>query len=60
VTGCAWLPRIRLFRLMENDMANLSLRKFPFGKVLISLSVVGTMVGSHAADWNETHIYNPT
>ncbi|WP_020670947.1 DUF6640 family protein [Amycolatopsis nigrescens] len=41
-------------------MANISLKKFPFGKVLISLSAVGTMVGSYAADWNETHIYNPT
>ncbi|MET0134435.1 MAG: DUF6640 family protein [Kibdelosporangium sp.] len=45
---------------MENKMTNLSLKKFPFGKVLIALSAVGTMVGSYAADWNETHIYNPT
>src|SRR3954465_12782308 len=45
---------------MENDMTDFSLKKFPFGKVLISLSAVGTMVGAYAADWNETHIYNPT
>jgi hypothetical protein len=40
-------------------MANPLLRKFPFGKVLISVTAVGTMVGSYAADWNETHIHNP-
>jgi hypothetical protein len=45
---------------MENHMTSLSLKKFPFGKVLISLSAVGTMVGAYAADWNETHIHNPT
>ncbi|MEA5360858.1 DUF6640 family protein [Amycolatopsis sp., V23-08] len=37
-----------------------SLGKLPIGKVLISLSAVGTLVGSYAADWNETHIHNPT
>ncbi|RSM35518.1 acetyltransferase [Amycolatopsis balhimycina DSM 5908] len=41
-------------------MTNLSFKKFPFGKVLISLSAAGTMVGAYAADWNETHIHNPT
>ncbi|MFL6124904.1 DUF6640 family protein [Actinophytocola sp.] len=41
-------------------MTKLNLKNFPFGKVLISLSAVGTMVGAYAADWNETHIYNPT
>ena len=41
-------------------MAKLSLSKFPFGKVLISLSAVGTMVGPYVFDWNETHIHNPT
>ena len=41
-------------------MANHTLRKFPFGKVLISLSAAGTMVGSYVADWNKTHIHNPT
>ncbi|GLY34205.1 hypothetical protein Amsp01_002290 [Amycolatopsis sp. NBRC 101858] len=35
------------------------LKAFPFGKVLISLSAVGTMIGSYVADWNETHIHNP-
>lgn len=35
-------------------------KKFPLGKVLISLSAAGTLVGSYAADWNETHIHNPT
>jgi hypothetical protein len=44
---------------MENDMANPHPRKFPFGKVLISLSAAGTMIGSYVADWNETHIHNP-
>jgi hypothetical protein len=36
-----------------------TLKTFPFGKVLISLSAVGTMIGSYVADWNETHIHNP-
>jgi len=40
-------------------MTTPSLKKFPLGKVLISLSAVGTMVGSYVADWNETHIHNP-
>lgn len=35
-------------------------RKFPLGKVLISLSAAGTAVGVYVADWNKTHIYNPT
>ncbi|WP_284743872.1 DUF6640 family protein [Amycolatopsis sp. RTGN1] len=35
------------------------LKTFPFGKVLISLSAAGTMIGSYVADWNETHIHNP-
>jgi uncharacterized membrane protein YfcA len=35
-------------------------RKFPLGKVLISVSALGTAVGVYVADWNETHIYNPT
>jgi hypothetical protein len=41
-------------------MANLKVGKFPVGKVLISLSAAGTMVGAYIADWNETHIHNPT
>jgi hypothetical protein len=45
---------------MENDMANPHPGNFPFGKVLISLSAAGTMIGSYVADWNETHIHNPT
>jgi hypothetical protein len=45
---------------MENEMGNRSLENFPVGKVLISLSAVGTMVGAYVADWNETHIHNPT
>jgi uncharacterized protein DUF6640 len=44
---------------MENTMTGLTLKKFPLGKVLISLSAVGTMVGAYIADWNETHIHNP-
>ncbi|HYQ61831.1 DUF6640 family protein [Actinophytocola sp.] len=41
-------------------MTTLSLKKFPLGKVLIAASAVGTMVGAYVADWNETHIHNPT
>ena len=41
-------------------MTTLSLKKFPLGKVLISLSAAGTLIGSYVADWNETHIHNPT
>jgi hypothetical protein len=41
-------------------MTSLSLKKFPLGKVLISLAAAGTMVGPYIFDWNETHIYNPT
>jgi hypothetical protein len=45
---------------MENNMRNLSLKKFPFGKALISVAAAATMVGPYVFDWNETHIYNPT
>jgi hypothetical protein len=41
-------------------MTDHSIKEFPFGKVLISLSAVGTAVGAYVADWNETHIHNPT
>lgn len=40
-------------------MTSLSLKKFPFGKVLISVAAAGTMVGPYIFDWNETHIHNP-
>jgi hypothetical protein len=40
-------------------MTHLGVKKLPFGKVLVSLSAVGTLAGSYAADWNETHIHNP-
>jgi uncharacterized membrane protein YfcA len=40
-------------------MSDRSRRKFPWGKVLISASALGTAVGVYVADWNETHIYNP-
>ena len=36
------------------------LRRFGAGKVLISLVAAETAVGPYLADWNETHIYNPT
>ena len=32
----------------------------PTGKVLISAAALFTAAGAFAADWNETHIYNPT
>ena len=32
---------------------------FPLGKALISAVAVVTPLGAFAADWNETHIYNP-
>jgi hypothetical protein len=35
-------------------------RRFGAGKVLISLVAAETAVGPYLADWNETHIYNPT
>ena len=35
-------------------------RRFGAGKVLISLVAVETAVGPYLADWNETHIHNPT
>ncbi|MFE2941249.1 DUF6640 family protein [Streptomyces sp. NPDC059255] len=54
------MSREAAFYLMENHMAEIGLKKFPLGKVLISVSAVGTLVGSYAADWNETHFYNPT
>lgn len=41
-------------------MSKRNRRKFPWGKVLISISAAGTAVGVYVADWNETHIYNPT
>lgn len=34
--------------------------RFTTGKVLISLVSVTTAIGPYAADWNETHIHNPT
>ncbi|SEF24452.1 hypothetical protein SAMN05421837_102714 [Amycolatopsis pretoriensis] len=34
-------------------------RRLPLGRVLISLSAAGTLIGAFAADWNETHIHNP-
>jgi len=40
-------------------MKDVRITKVPFGKVLISVSAVGTLVGSYIADWNETHIHNP-
>ncbi len=41
-------------------MSDHNRRKFPLGKVLISLSAAGTAVGAFIADWNESHIYNTT
>jgi hypothetical protein len=35
-------------------------RRFGAGKVLISLVAAETAAGPYLADWNETHIYNPT
>ena len=35
-------------------------RRFGAGKILISLVAAETAVGPYLADWNETHIYNPT
>jgi hypothetical protein len=35
-------------------------RQFSLGKVLISLVSGTTAIGPYAADWNETHIFNPT
>jgi hypothetical protein len=35
-------------------------RRFGAGKLLISLVAAETAVGPYLADWNETHIYNPT
>jgi uncharacterized protein DUF6640 len=34
--------------------------RISLGKVLISASAVFAGVGPYLADWNETHIYNPT
>lgn len=33
---------------------------FPVGKVIISVVAVFPTVGAFVADWNETHVYNPT
>ncbi|KAF2035975.1 hypothetical protein EK21DRAFT_53550 [Setomelanomma holmii] len=33
---------------------------FTFGKNIISLVNLVTMIGPYLADWNETHIFNPT
>lgn len=33
---------------------------FPWGRVLISVSAAGTAIGVFVADWNESHIFNPT
>ncbi|MFJ9782828.1 DUF6640 family protein [Amycolatopsis sp. NPDC101161] len=41
-------------------MSDRNRRKFPWGKVLISISAAGTAVGVYVADWNETHIHNPS
>jgi len=41
-------------------MSDRSRRTLPWGKMLISLSAVGTAAGAYVADWNESHIYNPT
>ena len=40
-------------------MSERNRRTFPLGKVLISVSALGTGVGVYIADWNESHIYNP-
>ena len=34
--------------------------RISLGKILISASAVFGGVGPYLADWNETHIYNPT
>ena len=34
--------------------------RISLGKILISASAVFAGVGPYLADWNETHIYNPT
>lgn len=47
-------PVTRIFRKPVNTAG------FPFGKALISLVGTSAAVGAFAADWNETHIYNPT
>ena len=39
-------------------MSERNRRTFPLGKVLISVSALGTGVGVYVADWNESHIYN--
>ncbi|WP_214609251.1 MULTISPECIES: DUF6640 family protein [Streptomyces] len=35
-------------------------RRFTAGRALISLAALTTAVGPYIADWNKTHIYNPT
>ncbi|GGM20787.1 DUF6640 family protein [Promicromonospora citrea] len=36
----------------------MSSRRFPIGKVLMSASALGTVIGPFVADFNETHIFN--
>ncbi|MDQ0774216.1 hypothetical protein QF026_002682 [Streptomyces aurantiacus] len=59
-----WPPHLKFhasdIRPRENKMPDHNRRTFPWGKVLISLSALGTAVGVFIADWNETHIYNST
>ena len=40
-------------------MSERNRRTFPLGKVLISVSALGTGIGVYVADWNESHIYHP-
>jgi hypothetical protein len=35
-----------------------SFKNLPFGRILISASAVGTIIGVFAADFNKTHIFN--
>jgi hypothetical protein len=37
-----------------------TLPRFGIGRILISLVAAGTAAGPYLADWNETHIYNPS
>ena len=37
-----------------------ALSGFPLGKALISAVAIVTPLGAFTADWNETHIYNPS
>jgi len=45
---------------MYPDVAKRITDRISIGKVLISASAVLGGVGPYLADWNETHIYNPT